>query len=271
VEPGEFQPAAGIQHHLRVPRDRFLRRLSIRAGRLQDRTALVLDPKGRVVEQFTSAPVQRAFASAFGDRVREVQLRDILQVIDTATKDTRIERLVLVPDEIEGAGMATLREIGAALDRFEKAGKEVIAVSTGMTQSQYYLAAHASPHPVASGRRRAARRPRPLPHVLQGCARQARRRRAPVPRRRIQVGGEPLYPQRRLAGIQEADLYWMNGVWSDYLADIGAARKLDPKTIAAQIDDYTNSIKAAGGDVAKLALDQNSSTSSPRATKPCRC
>ncbi len=76
------------------------------AGKLQDRTALVLNPKGRIVEQYSSAPAQRAFASAFGDKVKEVQLRDILQAIDAAAKDAHIERLVIVPDEIEGAGMA---------------------------------------------------------------------------------------------------------------------------------------------------------------------
>jgi protease-4 len=73
------------------------------------RSALVLDPKGRIVEQFTSAPAQRAFASAFGDKVREVQLRDILIAIDAAAADPRIERIVLVPDEIESAGLSTLR------------------------------------------------------------------------------------------------------------------------------------------------------------------
>src|SRR5262245_46534178 len=65
-------------------------------GRLQDRTALVLEPKGRIVEQYTSAPAQRAFSSVFGEKVKEVQLRDILQAIDTAARDPRIERLVVV-------------------------------------------------------------------------------------------------------------------------------------------------------------------------------
>src|SRR5262249_45463322 len=70
---------------------------------LKERTALVLDPRGRIVEQYTSAPAQRAFAGLFGDKVKEVQLRDILDAIDAGTKDPRIERLVVVPDEIESA------------------------------------------------------------------------------------------------------------------------------------------------------------------------
>ena len=90
---------------------------------LQSRTTLVLDPKGSIVEQYTIDPTRRALGNLAGEEPREVQLRDLLRVIDAATKDTRIERLVLLPDEIEGVGLATLHELGNALDRFRAAGK----------------------------------------------------------------------------------------------------------------------------------------------------
>ena len=102
---------------------------------IESRTALVLDPKGEIVEQYTIDPMQRAFGNLTGEPPKEVQLRDLLRVIDTAAKDTRIERLVLIPDEIAGAGLATLHEIGSALDRFRAAGKEVIAVAGDMGQA----------------------------------------------------------------------------------------------------------------------------------------
>jgi protease-4 len=226
------------------------------AGKLQDRTALVLNPKGRIVEQYSSAPAQRAFASAFGDKVKEVQLRDILQAIDAAAKDAHIERLVVVPDEIEGAGMATLREIGAAIERFKAAGKEVIAFSNGMTQSQYYVAAHANQillHPDGDV-------------LLEGLGRYRTFYKEALDKLGVEVhlfrvgefksAAEPYIRNDASPESKEADLYWMNGVWSDYLADIGAARKLEPKAIAAQIDNYSTSIKAANGDIAKLALEQ---------------
>jgi protease-4 len=226
------------------------------AGKLQDRTALVLNPKGRIVEQYSSAPAQRAFASAFGDKVKEVQLRDILQAIDAAAKDAHIERLVVVPDEIEGAGMASLREIGAAIERFKAAGKEVIAFSNGMTQSQYYVAAHANQillHPDGDV-------------LLEGLGRYRTFYKEALDKLGVEVhlfrvgefksAAEPYIRNDASPESKEADLYWMNGVWSDYLADIGAARKLEPKAIAAQIDNYSASIKAANGDIAKLALEQ---------------
>jgi protease-4 len=225
-------------------------------ARLQDRTALVLEPKGRIVEQYTSAPAQRAFAGIFGEKVKEVQLRDILQAIDTAAKDPRIERMVVVPDDIESAGISTLREIGGAIDRFKAAGKEVIAVANSMTQGQYYLAAHATQillHPDGDV-------------LLEGLGRYRTFYKDALDKLGVDVhlfrvgefksAAEPYVRNDASPESKEADLYWMNGVWSDYLADVGAARQLDPKTIAEQIDNYATSIKAVNGDIAKLALEQ---------------
>src|SRR5215471_380228 len=223
--------------------------------KLKDRTALVLDPKGRIVEQYTSAPAQRAFAGLFGEKVKEVQLRDILLAIDAAAQDTRIERLVVVPDEIESAGISTLREIGAAIDRFKATGKDVIAVSNSMTQGQYYLAAHANQvllHPDGDV-------------LLEGLGRYRLFYKDALDKLGVEVhlfrvgefksAAEPYVRNDASPESKEADLYWMNGVWSDYLADVGKERNLDPKAIAKQIDSYATSIKAASGDIAKLALD----------------
>jgi protease IV len=223
---------------------------------LQERTALVLNPQGRIVEQYTTEPAQRAFAGAFGSKVREVQLRDVLRAIDAATIDKRIERMVIIPDEITGAGMSSLREIGSAIKRFKAAGKEVIAVSNGMSQGEYYLAAHANQillHPDGEV-------------LLEGLGRYRTYYKQALDWLGVDVhlfrvgefksAAEPYIRNDASPESKEADLFWMNGVWSDYLNDIAAARKLDPKQIAAQIDAYPQTIKAAGGDLAKLALDQ---------------
>ena len=222
---------------------------------LGERTALVLDPKGNIVEQYTSEPAQRALASAFGGKVREVQLRDILHVIDAAAADSRIERLVIEPDEIAGAGMSTLHEIGAAIERFKAAGKDVVAVSNSMSQGQYLLAAHANQillHPDGD-------------LLLEGLGRYRTYYKDAldwlgVDVHLFRVGeyksyAEPYIRNDASPESKEADLFWMTDVWNDYLKEVGAARKLDPRVISAQIDNYTTSIKAANGDLAKLALD----------------
>src|SRR3546814_18079109 len=53
---------------------------------------------------------------------------------------------------------------------------------------------------------------------------------------------------------KEADLYWMNDVWQRYLADVAKVRKLTPARLVADIDNLPAGIEAAGGDLAKYAL-----------------
>ncbi len=231
----------------------------LRAGsggvNLQERTALVLNPKGSIVEQYSSDPAQRAFAAVAGQKNKEVQLRDIVRAIDAAAGDKRIERLVIEPDEISSAGISTLREIGAAIDRFKAAGKDVVAVSNSMSQGQYLIAAHANQillHPDGD-------------LLLEGLGRYRTYYKDAldwlgVDVHLFRVGeyksyAEPYIRNDASPESKEADLYWMNGVWNDYLKEIGAARKLDTKDIAAQIENYATSIKAANGDMARLALD----------------
>src|SRR6478736_5344001 len=101
------------------------------AGPLQEKTALVLDLEGNLVEQYTSAPLQRAFAQATGDNAREFQLRDLLKAIAAAKQDPKIDRIVLLTDGFETAGFAAMRELGAALKDFRGSGKQLIAYGAG--------------------------------------------------------------------------------------------------------------------------------------------
>jgi len=228
------------------------------AGRptLAPRTTLVLDPKGSIVEQYSSDPAQRALGNLTGNKSKEVQLRDLLRVVDAATKDARIERIVLVPDEIDGAGLATLREVGAALDRFKAAGKDVIAVSSGMGQSQYFLAAHANRillDPEGSV-------------MLEGFASYRSYFKDALDKLGVQVhlikvgtfksAAEPYILNQASDASKEADSYWMGGIWQEYLAEIAALRKIDANAISDDIAHYDERVTAHAGDLAKLALDQ---------------
>jgi protease-4 len=234
----------------------FIAALRTAAPKLLDKTALVLDPKGAIVEQYTNDAAQRALSNLAGDKSKQTQLRDILTAIDAAAKDPRIARIVLEPDGIDSAGLAISREIGAALDRFKASGKPVIAVSNGMTQGQYYLAAHASTillHPAS------------LEGVLLtgfGAYRSYYKDALDwlgVDVHVFKVGTFKSYPEPYVRNdaspdAKEADLFWMNDLWGDYLKDIAAARHLDVAKISAQIADYADAVKSAGGDMAKLAL-----------------
>jgi protease-4 len=221
-----------------------------------DKTALVLDPKGSIVEQYSNDAAQRALSNMLGSKSNQTQLRDIVAAIDAATKDARIARIVLEPDGIDSAGLSTLREIGAALDRFKAAGKPVIAVSNGMMQSQYYLAAHANTIVLHPGSLEGV--------LLTGFASYRNYYKDALDWLGVnvhvfKVGTFKSYPEPYVRNdaspeAKEAALYWMNDVWNEYLQDIAAARHLDAAKISARIENTVAAVQAAGGDMAKLAL-----------------
>jgi len=111
---------------------------------MQDKTALVMDLKGTLVEQYTSSPLKRAFAEASNsDEGRELQLRDLVRALKLAKDDANVQRVVLLTDGFGVSGFAALGELGAAIRDFRTSGKQVVAYGSLMDQKAYYLAANA--------------------------------------------------------------------------------------------------------------------------------
>ena len=110
---------------------------------LQDKTVLVLQLRGPVVEQFSGSWRDTALGRVRGQPAQQVQLRDVLDVLDAAAKDPQITQALLMLDDFQGAGLATLREISAALQRFKAAGKPVVAWGSRFDQRQYHVASAA--------------------------------------------------------------------------------------------------------------------------------
>jgi len=210
------------------------------------------------VEQFTADPATRALAKALGDKsAEEVQLRDLLRAIEAAQKDEKIERMLLRVDQLQPTGYASLREVAAALAKFRASGKQIVAFGENVSQTQYLLAAQADEvylDPMGS-------------LVLEGLGRyrqyyrEGLQDKLGVDVHLFKVGeyksaAEPYILDAASKEAKEADLYWMNDVWQRLLADIAKVRKTTPEALAAGIDTLPEGIAAAGGDLAKYALQQ---------------
>ncbi|HEY0503573.1 MAG TPA: signal peptide peptidase SppA [Lysobacter sp.] len=223
-----------------------------------DDTALVIEPEGALVEQYSSDPATRALEQALGDRDHEeIQLRDLLRVLDAAKDDERIDRVVLKLDKLEASGMASMREVAAALARLKASGKQVVAYGETLDQKQYLLAAQASEiylDPMGG-------------MLLEGLGRyrqyyrQGLQDKLGVDVHLFKVGeyksaAEPYVLDAASPAAKEADLFWMNDVWQRYLADVAKARKLDAAKLAQGIEQLPDGIAAAQGDIAKYALQQ---------------
>ncbi len=225
-----------------------------RGSALSDKTALVLDLQGVVVEQHTDDLRATALQQMRGQDIQKTQLRDLLTVLDAAAKDDNIAHVVLVLDEFQGTGMATLREVAAALDRFKASGKKVIAWGSSYDQRQYFLAAHANEvfvHPMGMV-------------FLEGFGRYRNYYRdaldkAGVSVNLIRVGtyksaAEPFIANASSPEAKEAASFLYQGLWASYTGGVEKARKLPAGAVMAYINGAPEQLAAVSGDSAKLAL-----------------
>jgi protease-4 len=234
----------------------FLISLTGGGTRLEPKTVLVIAPKGAIVEQYTMDPFERAL-NRFGDEEqRETQLRDILKGLDYAAKDPTSSACWWCRTSSCRPDPATLREVGAALERFRKSGKEVIAYGDELEQRGYYIAAHADRvflNPEGGvfltgiGRYRTY-----LKDLFDKIGVEARLFRVGE----YKSAGETYVRSDQSPEAREADLYWMGDIWQRFLADIAQQRKLDAAEIQKNVDGMVEQVMGAGGDLAQLALRQ---------------
>lgn len=225
--------------------------------KLPERSALVIAPQGQVVEQFSADPFERALSKAINQPLPETQLRDLVRALEAAATDSRIERVVIRPDQMTGIGFAALEELARAVTEFRKSGKQLVAYADGMDQKQYYLAALADEvylHPDGMV-------------LLEGLSRyrayyrEALEDKLGVDVHLFRVGeyksaAEPYILDAASPESREADLYWMNDLWRHFLADLARLRSLDAEALQAGIDDFAARVESVAGDMGKLALEQ---------------
>lgn len=224
---------------------------------LQEKTALVLDLDGVLVEQRTIDTISSALAEAQGEGEREIRLRDVLRVIEAAKTDPKITHLLIKTDGFAVQGMASAREIVAALQDFKTSKKPVYAFAENYEQKQYLLASQADKvflDPDGS-------------FFLEGLGRyrlfyrEALEDKLDLNVHLFRVGefksaAEPFILDAASAESKEADLFWMNDIWQRYLQQIGKARGLKAEAITQAIDQLPARLAAANGDLAQMALNE---------------
>ena len=114
--------------------------LSARPAPVKD-GVLDLNLNGSVVEQPSRAQWSDL---ASGNRLGQYRLRDLVQALDKAKNDTRVKAVALDLDGFTGGGQTTIGDLADAVRRVRAAGKPVIAYGVGYTDDSYELASAAS-------------------------------------------------------------------------------------------------------------------------------
>jgi protease IV len=114
--------------------------LSARPAPVRD-GVLDLSLKGSVVEQ----PARRDWTEvAGGSRLQQYRLRDLVAALDQAKDDDRVKAVALDLDGFLGGGHTAMADLADSVRRVRAAGKPVVAYATGYTNDGYQLASAAS-------------------------------------------------------------------------------------------------------------------------------
>jgi len=221
------------------------------------KAALVLAPQGVLVEQLAGDPFERAVAEAYGQSRPETLLRDLVEVVDTAAKDQRIEVMVLDLSGMSGGGIVKMQELADAIQRFRATGKKVFAFGESFDQAQYYLAAQADEIYLD---------PQGLV-LIEGFGYYRTFLKGVIDKLQVDVNVfragkfKSFTDQFSRSDMSEQEeqesLAWLNVLWEQYQAGVTKARGLDEGAIATYANQYAEIAKSHRGDLATAALEKN--------------
>lgn len=218
--------------------------------------ALVIAPQGALVEQLSGDPLQRAIAEAYGTGRAETLVRDLVEAIEAAKKDSRIKVLVLDLGSMSGGGIAKLEELAHAVRDFRASGKRVVALGEGYDQSQYYLAANANdvfldPEGLV---------------FIEGYGYYRTFLKGAIDKLAVDVNifkaGKfksytDQYSRSEMADTEkEESMAWLNALWSQYQSNVTRARGIDAGAIDAYVTEMAPAARSARGDLAQVALER---------------
>ena len=102
--------------------------------KVEDKSVLVLDLSSEIADNPVGG---QSFLG--GDR-SSISLRTVLEAINQASTDDKIVALYLDSSGVSGGtGLANLREIRQALEKFKTQGKKIVAYDVDWSKSDYYL------------------------------------------------------------------------------------------------------------------------------------
>ena len=218
-----------------------------------DRGALRIELDGSLVDELTY--VDPVAAVLTENRPREHRTKDLIDAIDAATADERINSIVLVLHNFSGGGSSKIMELGAALQRFRKADKQVFAAADYYSQSAYLLASYADHiymHPMAMVDLRGITTNR---SYLADAIAKLKIRFHVFRTSEFKDAVEPLVANEMSDEARAQTELWVGDIWRTWRETIAANRGIE----FALLDQYSNQLdqlmRDFDGDSARIALE----------------
>lgn len=218
-----------------------------------EKGALVLAPRGVIVEQLSGDPLDRAIQNLTDTEIQETLLKDLVDALAEAKDDERIAALVIDVDQMLGAGFVPLSRLRQAIGEFKTSGKPVFATADFLSGDRYHLAAAADEiylHPLGAV-------------MLEGYGVYRTYYKKgledyEIDWNLVRVGefksaAEPYERMTMSEEVKAVNREWLGELWNAFLDDVATSRELEPATVVASIEEF-NTRLAEVGDSADMAL-----------------
>ncbi|MDZ7770849.1 MAG: signal peptide peptidase SppA [Woeseiaceae bacterium] len=229
--------------------------LSKSTPNLPDNAALLIRPSGVLVEQLEGNPFDRAFAEFLDEAPQQTLVKDIVDGLEFARDDDRIEAVVLDLRGMTGGGLSKLQRIGEAIEQFQQSGKKVIAHASFYDQSTYYLASYADEiymHPEGM-------------LLVQGYGVYRTYFQEAIEKLRIDWNvfragthktAAESYTRNDMSDEDRQAIGDVLGVlWSTYQEDVAAARSLDDTSVDEFADNFLEYARRKDATIAEIAVE----------------
>ncbi len=224
--------------------------------RLPAKGALLLDPRGAVVEQPSFRDPLRGLLNP-QLAVRETAVSDLLRAIEHAKDDERINMLVLRLDGLQWLSISHAQTLGAAVKRFQDSGKPVVAYGYYFDQVPYLLASYASAvymHPMGQS-------------ILPGYSSVSLYFKELLDKLKIKlhifrVGAyksfvEPFERDSMSEAAKQANQETLDDLWQVFFNQVVSNRQLEPAALRRYVHEFPAAVDATNGDLARAALEAN--------------
>lgn len=220
--------------------------------------ALVLNLTGDLVEEKRwTDPVAAAINESLGaeEEAPEVLVADVVKVLKSATKDNRIQALVLDLSALGRGSLDKMQRIGNEITAFKAAGKKVFAYGGFYGQNQYYLASYADEISLS-----------PMGAVLlEGYGAYPMYYKNALEKLKInthvfRVGTyksavEPFLRNDMSDAAKEANIEWLNALWADYKQQVAERRGFAVDNFDETYAALLQKLQAAEGDLSQYAVN----------------
>lgn len=209
---------------------------------VKDKSVLVFDLSLNITDSEPTTSTSEALGEALSgdDTPPNVTLRTVLDSLDKARRDKRIIALYLDGSRHSAsspAGLATLKEVREAMERFRASGKKIIAYDVDLKKPQYYLSSVADTivlNPMGSVQINGfSSQPIFYTGALEkfGVGVQVTR----VGKYKSAV--EPFILKKLSLENRQQTQALLGGLWGDFLTTVGKSRKITPKQLQAIADN----------------------------------